>query len=196
LHEQKIELLERLGRAWKKASLFPSCRWSKTHVRVGRTVIDLKQESAKEIFQLPEGETWLAATSACVPVQVTQEHLVAGSKEALDLASALWLAWSREDELHLEVDSDLFEMPGSEVRAVVTVEDRGNSTDLPVRVALAPDPLTQGKRSTERGGRVKGEVVPCHRTAVVIDHDGEPRSSSYVVLSYQQHIQLRVIYLP
>ena len=52
-------------------------------------------------------------------VEITEEHLVDGSKEPLNTTAALRLAWDRKHQPDLEVSGYLLQVLGGKVREVM-----------------------------------------------------------------------------
>src|SRR5947207_2626231 len=91
--------------------------------------------------------------------QRAQEELIDGQEEALDAPAAAWATGHGEDERHPEVRADLFEVLGSEVAAVVGIEGLGNPTDMPARVAFAPDGFPHREGRLKRRGCLHAEPI-------------------------------------
>jgi hypothetical protein len=54
LHEEKIELLERVRHARQKAAFLPTLGGRKPGLRACATMVDLQQERTEQFFELPE----------------------------------------------------------------------------------------------------------------------------------------------
>ena len=82
------------------------------------------------------------------------------------------------------------------IGSVIGIEDPGNPADLPRRLGLAPDGLTQGERGMEGARGFKGHHVPCHRTAIIIEDDRQPGFAGTAFVVGEQQVQQRVVGLP
>ncbi len=65
-------------------------------------------------------------------------------------------------------------MPGSEVGAVVGIENLRDAADVPMGMRFAPDPLAESKGSSQRRWRIEADVVAGDGSAIVVDHDRQP----------------------
>src|SRR5215467_8313283 len=110
--------------------------------------------------------------------QTAQQHLVDGTKEALNTAAPPWHPSFGEHQLHFESGTHLLQMVGGEITAMVRVKRRRNATDIPPRDGLAPDRLAQHRRRWDRGGRMKTHPKSRNGSAIVIHNDGRSISSS------------------
>jgi len=98
--------------------------------------------------------------------------------------------------LDLEIDSDLFDVLRLKIRSIVGIKHFGDTTQLPMWMALSPDRLSKGEGGSCRGGRIKAEEVSSNSPTVVIDDDGQPGLGDLTILSYQADAQLCMIGLP
>src|SRR6266508_6537775 len=69
-------------------------------------------------------------------------------------------------------------MARGKVAAMVGVEDLRNATDMPVRLALAPDRLAQREGGVEDGRRLREQIITRDSAAVVILNDRQPGAES------------------
>ena len=75
---------------------------------------------AKPLLESVQCQACRTTLAADETVEITKEHVVDGSEEALNASAATWLAWNRKHQTHLMIGSNL-QVPGCEVSAVVCV---------------------------------------------------------------------------
>ncbi|MGA3344556.1 MAG: hypothetical protein ABSC76_06725 [Terracidiphilus sp.] len=131
-----------------------------------------------------------------VTVEFAKEHLVHRPKETLDPATSLRFAWSREHKAHLEIDGNLFYVLRGEIGTIVRIENLWNAAYMPMRMPLPPNTLSKREGCSHRRRWIEAQIVAGNGAAVVVDYDGQPRSSSLPAFPQQEDAQLRVICLP
>ena len=117
-----------------------------------RPRVVLAQKFAKAAIEVRHGQFCPAANGAGLDVagQRAQKHLIDGLEEPLDAPAPARLSRRGENQTHLDVGGDLFEVDGGEVAAVVRVEDLGNAEDDPVCIRFPPDRLAQRQGGARR----------------------------------------------
>ena len=113
-----------------------------------RPRVVLAQEFAESAIEVRHRQFRPTANSAGLDVagQRAQKHLVDGLEEALDAPAPTRMPRRGEDQPHLDVSGDLFEVSGGEVAAVVRIENLGDAEDDPVGIRFPPDRLAQRQR--------------------------------------------------
>ena len=71
-------------------------------------MVRFQKKCSKELLEMLEREAWFMALFLAVAIKFTEEHLVDGTEEALDSATALRLARGRKYKSNLEIDRHLF----------------------------------------------------------------------------------------
>src|SRR5260370_868858 len=108
-------------------------------------VVDVDDEPADRRVEFGQRQARLAGpvrgAAGSVPGQGGQAHLVDGVEVPLDLSAAARFALPGEHQADLQIDGDLFEVTGGEIRAVVRIEGVRDAADVPAGFALAPDRL-------------------------------------------------------
>ena len=74
----------------------------------------------------------------------------------------------------MQIGTHLLQMVGGEIAAVVSVNRRRDTADMPLRQRLAPDRLAQHQGRLDGGWRVNTHPKPGNGPAVIIRKDGEP----------------------
>ena len=163
-----------------------------------RPRVVLAQKVAEPAIEIRDGQFRPTANSAGLDVagQRAQKHLIDGLEEPLDAPATARLSRRGEDQPHLDVCGDLFEVARGEIAAVIRVEDLGNAEDDPVGVRFPPDRLAQRQGSAGRRRAVEGNAKARNRATVVVDDDGQPRPSCFAVGSLGPEIELGVVGLP
>jgi hypothetical protein len=163
-----------------------------------RARVVLAQEVAEPAIELRYGQFRPAPNGAGLDVagQRAQKHLIDGLEEALDATATARLPRRGEDQTHLDIGGDLFEVARGEVAAVVGIEDLGNAEDDPVGVGFPPDRLAQHQGGACRRRAIEGNEEACDRATVVVDDDGQPRPCRLAVGPFGPEIELGVIGLP
>jgi hypothetical protein len=109
MHEEQIELFQRIWHPGKECSLFPAFGRRGPALSAGTKVVDLQKEMAKLVLESVERKARGAALVSNVAVKIAEKHLVDGSKEALDTTAATRLAWYRKHKTNLQIGSDLLD---------------------------------------------------------------------------------------
>src|SRR5262249_35097823 len=78
----------------------------------------------------------------------------------------------------------------------IDVEHFGDAAEVPTRVPLTPDGLSQGQCRLEGRGCQEGEEEASHGPAIVVKNNREPRLSSVATLVLDEEVKLRMIGLP
>ena len=116
-----------------------------------------------------------------IAIELAEEHLVHCPKEALDPATPLGFAGSREYKADLEIDGNLLYVFRSEIGAVVGIKNFWNAADVPMRMPLSPDTLSQREHRSQRRRRIEAEILAGDGTTVVVNDDSQPRSRSLTI---------------
>ena len=120
----------------------------------------LEHKLLEGVIERAEGQPWWPGwRSRPGHSQATgQQALVDGVEETLHASATTGLADLGKDEPDFEVGTDLFEMLRREITAVIGVQDPWNPADLPSRLTLAPDGLTEGKAVWRALGALKATM--------------------------------------
>jgi hypothetical protein len=94
------------------------------------------------------------------------------------------------------IRADLLEMIREEIATRIGRKHKRHHTAMPSGVVLPPDRLPQGQRGVKRRRGVKGQEVPRHGTAIVIEDHRESGLGGRLPLVDQEHIENTVIRLP
>ena len=116
-----------------------------------------------------------------IAIELAEEHLVDCPKEALDPATALGFAGSREYKADLEIDGNLLYVLRGEIGTVVGIKNFWNAADVPMRVPLPPYTLSQREGRSHRRRRIEAKIVAGNGTTIVVNDDSQPGSSSLAV---------------
>lgn len=94
-----------------------------------RPRVILAQKVAEPAIKIRDGQFRPTANGAGLDVagQRAQKHLIDGLEEALNAPATARLPWRGEDQPHLDICGDLFEMARGEIAAVIGIEDLGNA---------------------------------------------------------------------
>jgi len=159
--QQEVKVLQGVRQAGEEATGLPARQRRQACLPVDALVVHLDDEAMQALVQFREGHTrgGRGGTRRRVAGQRAEEELIDGLEETLDLAAPTGLPLLREDQAHLQVGGNLFQVPRREVRPMVGVEDAGDAADPPVGVGFVPNRLTQGERRLQRCGRVQAEAV-------------------------------------
>src|SRR6266849_3021283 len=90
-----------------------------------------RPQSNVKLGQAEHGSGWRRAGWRVARL-MTEEELVRGLKNALDLAASARLARDREDQRHVEFGRDLLHVVGREVAAMIAVEGIADTAHRPV----------------------------------------------------------------
>jgi hypothetical protein len=90
----------------------------------------------------------------------------------------------------------LFYVFRGEIRTVVCIKNFWDAADMPVRMPFTPDTLPKREGRSHRRRRIEAQIIAGDCTTVVVDYDGQPRSSGLPIFPNQENAQLRMIHLP
>ena len=160
--QQEIELLQRFRHLRKKAAAAPTGLRRHACGAVGRLVIVVEDKPPEGVIECAKGQCWWAMRLASrgIARQIGEETLVDRGKEALHPSSPARFAGQREHQPNFEISTDLFDMPGGEITAVIGVQDRRNPAHGPARFALAPDGLMQRQGCLQAAGALNERKYP------------------------------------
>jgi hypothetical protein len=90
----------------------------------------------------------------------------------------------------------LFELFGRKIAPVIAVKDIWNPTCRPPRIILPTDREPEGQPCLIRTGDLETEPIAHHRSAILIQNDGQIRTGRFAFLIDQPDIEPTVISLP
>jgi len=190
-------MLQRVRHARDKSAMLPTLLGRNLGFAVRPRVV-LAKEFAETAIEVHHRQFCPTANGAGLDVarQRAQKHLIDGLEEPLDAPAPTRLSRCGEDQSHLDVSGDLFEVEGGEIAAVVRVENLGDAKDDPVGIRFPPDRLAQCQGGARRRRAVEGNVKARNRPTVVVDDDGQPRAFCIAVGPLGPQIKLGMISLP
>jgi hypothetical protein len=116
-------------------------------------MVRLQKERSKEFLETLKREVWLMSLSSDIAIKFAEEHFVDRPEKALDPAAALGFPWSRKHQPYLKIDGHLFHVLRGEIRTVVRIKNFWNAADMPMRMPLPPDTLSESEAVlVEEGG--------------------------------------------
>lgn len=197
-HEQHIQNFTAVRKGWQKASGLPAREGFLPRRSVFTSVIDLMKKplEARRQFCEVDGRPGERLALDEVPGDVRQEHVVDGAEEPFDLAATAGAARPRMDQADLERDARLLDVLGHEVAAVIDVELLGYTADGPVRIDLAPDRLPKGQGGVDSAWSAGRQEITCDSSAVIVQHDRQPRADRVPVIVEHEDIEDRMVSLP
>jgi len=110
VHQQQVELFERVRHARQKATVFPSFLRRELAFGTRTTMVGLQQPATEQSFQLLDRKVGGAPASPRIPVQIAEEHFVDRAKKPLDSSPALGLARCRKHKPHLQFGCNLLDV--------------------------------------------------------------------------------------
>ena len=197
--EQQVQVLQRYWELGEKAGGAPTGLGRDASGTVGRLVILMQHKVLESLREASQLQPWSDAGGAPrwgITWQPREQPLIDGVEEAFDVAAPPGLADEGKDRLDFQVRTDLFEMLRRKIGSVISIQDPRNAAHLPGRLGFPPDGLPQGQRRVEGTGGLEGHHVPCHRTAIIVQDDSEPRFPGVALLVGEEEVQQRVVRLP
>lgn len=114
--------------------------------------------------------------------QISEEQLIDGGEEALNLAPTSRNGWPGKLERYLEIGGHLFEMDTGKITAVIGIELLRNAADVPAWVFFASDGTAKHEGCVQRGRSLESDQVAGYTATVVIQNNAQPGFGRFPLL--------------